>query len=71
MDLDTAEVGKPYRVVAKLEADSIGYELHGVLVSKRIGIGGVRHWHFSGPVWEHFVDPDFIVELEQERRRVF
>lgn len=63
-----AEIGKSYRVVARLESDGIGYELRGTLRSKTMKLKGERHWHFEGPVWEHFVRPDYIDEIEPERR---
>jgi len=64
-----AKIGKSYRVVARLDPDGVGYEIRGTLRSKRIRFKGVRHWHFEGGVWEHFVNPDFIDEIEEEKRR--
>lgn len=64
-----AELGRTYRVVARTDEETPGYEVRGTLRSKKIKFKGVRHWHFEGPVWEHLVNPDFIDEIEEERRR--
>ena len=69
--LDEAEEGKPYRVVASIDGERIGYEVRGILVSKKMRLHGVRMWWFRHQVFEHFVDPDLIVDIEEERRRWF
>lgn len=64
-----AEKGKSYRVVARMAPDQAGYEIRGTLRSKTLKFKGVRHWHFEGPVWEHLVNPDYIDEIEEEKRK--
>lgn len=71
MRLTEAQEGRMYRVVATLEGSRIGGEIRGVLRSKKIKFRGVRHWWFEGEVWEHLVNPAFIVEIDEERRQVY
>lgn len=71
MELDEAEVGKIYRVSARVDESRVGSEIVGTLRSKRMRLGGVIHWHFEGEVWEHLIQPHFIVLIEQERSRIF
>jgi hypothetical protein len=70
MDHPDVQVGKSYRVIARLEETGPGFQIFGTLRSKRIKFKGVVHWHFEGLVWEHLVNPDYIDEIEEERRRV-
>jgi hypothetical protein len=69
--LEDTQEGHNYRVVAKIQDDGIGYEVMGMLRSKRIRFRGVRHWYFEGPVWEHLIDPSYIEDIEEVRSAIF
>jgi hypothetical protein len=67
VELRDAQEGRNYRVTAKMDDVGIGYEVMGMLRSKRIRFRGTRHWWFESPVWEHLVDPNYIVSIEEVR----